>query len=702
MKKTGITFIVLMTMTLLIAPFQSAMASSTISVKLSNYIGNKTSMDISTTGEYKLSGSNVAVTKRYDGKNRYEVANSIASAGWKNPSTVVIVSRDAFDHAISVSPLAYKLGAPILYTNIEKLTKTTENQLKKMNPDNILIVGNTKSISTVAEKSIKKYGKVRRISGKDKFEISQKIAKEMGNYKQAIVVGGNSFMNGIAIASYASRKGYPILLTKKDSIPSYKMPSKVIIIGSTKSTGQKVENQIKKTSQVTRISGANRYELSVNIIKKLNINADKVYLAKASSYIYAMPLSQLAAKSNSTVVYVKPDSVTASLKALLKEKGTYAYHLAGSTSAITDSLKNSLAKQVYLKKNQNYQLNISNGKISLKGIKTYNTLRVVPEKYSTKNVLQIAGKPYLGNVNFAIESGYIRPTNENIPFEDYLKGVVPNEMPASWHVEALKAQAVAARTYSVKSIGKVVPDTTAFQVYGGYNWYTNSTKAVDATKGKVLKYNNQLISATYYSSNGGYTEASEEVWGNALPYLVAKQDTKDPVNAWTLKLSKKQLGTTLTASTAASEWSKAKEANAADLAGLKSWLLKNKETAASDMRIASISSLTFSGKTKGQRAKTVSIKLNYHLKNKTGTYTVNKSTTASMKMTEFRTVMGATKVKSTFASVKNNTNDFTISGKGYGHGIGMSQYGAKARAESGNSYSSILSFYYPGTKLTNY
>lgn len=659
-------------------------------------------MDISTTGEYKLSGSNVAVTKRYDGKNRYEVANSIASAGWKNPSTVVIVSRDAFDHAISVSPLAYKLGAPILYTNIEKLTKTTENQLKKMNPDNILIVGNTKSISTAAEKSIKKYGKVRRISGKDKFEISQKIAKEMGNYKQAIVVGGNSFMNGIAIASYASRKGYPILLTKKDSIPSYKMPSKVIIIGSTKSTGQKVENQIKKTSQVTRISGANRYELSVNIIKKLNINADKVYLAKASSYIYAMPLSQLAAKSNSTVVYVKPDSVTASLKALLKEKGTYAYHLAGSTSAITDSLKNSLAKQVYLKKNQNYQLNISNGKISLKGIKTYNTVRVVPEKYSTKNVLQIAGKPYLGNVNFAIESGYIRPTNENIPFEDYLKGVVPNEMPASWHVEALKAQAVAARTYSVKSIGKVVPDTTAFQVYGGYNWYTNSTKAVDATKGKVLKYNNQLISATYYSSNGGYTEASEEVWGNALPYLVAKQDTKDPVNAWTLKLSKKQLGTTLTASKAASEWSKAKEANAADLAGLKSWLLKNKETAASDMRIASISSLTFSGKTKGQRAKTVSIKLNYHLKNKTGTYTVNKSTTASMKMTEFRTVMGATKVKSTFASVKNNTNDFTISGKGYGHGIGMSQYGAKARAESGNSYSSILSFYYPGTKLTNY
>ena len=684
MKKTGITLIVLITLTLLVAPLQSAMASSTISVKLSNYIGNKKTMDLSTTGEYKLSGSNVAVTKRYDGKNRYEVANSIASAGWKNPSTIVVVNKDAFDHAMTVSPLAYKLNAPILYSGAAKLTKATENQIKKMKPDNILIIGNTKSISSTTEKALKKYGKIKRISGKDKFEISQKIAKEMGSYKQAIVAGGASFMNGTSMISYAARKGYPILLTKKSSLPSYKIPSKVIVVGSTKSISEKVEKQLKKTSQVTRISGENRYELSVNIIKKLNLNVDKVYIAKGSSFKYAIPMSLLAAKNNRSMIYVKKDSISSSLKKLLKANGAHTYHIAGSSSVLSDTLKNSLAKQVYLKKNQNYQLNISNGKISLKGIKSYNTVRVVPEKYSTKNVLQIAGKPYLGSVNFAIESGYIRPTLENIPFEDYLKGVVPNEMPASWHVEALKAQAVAARTYSVNSIGKVVPDTTAFQVYGGYNWYTNSTKAVDATKGKVLKYNNQLISATYYSSNGGYTEASEEVWANALPYLVAKKDTKDPVNAWTLKLSKKQLGTTLTASTAASQWSKAKETNAADLAGLKSWLLKNKETAASDMKIASISGLTFLGKTKGQRAKTVSIKLTYHLKNKTGTYSVNKSTTASMKMTEFRSVMGATKVKSTFASVKNNTNDFTISGKGYGHGIGMSQYGAKARAESGN------------------
>lgn len=689
-------------LTVSLQPMQMFASSSVISVKLSNYVGNQKSLSLSTTGAYKVVGNNVSTVQRYAGKTLYDTANLIASNAWKKPATIVVVNKDAFSDAISVAPLAYKLNAPILYTEKSVLTKATESQIKKMNPDNILIIGGTSVISTKTETALKKYGKIKRISGATRYDVSKNIAKEMGTYSQAIVVTGRVFADGAAIAPYAARNGYPILLTPKSKLPNYSLPKKVMIIGGENAVGKSVEKQIKKTSSVTRIDGMTRYDVAANIVKKLYMGAKKIYLARGSSFSDAIPLSLIAAKNNSPMVLIKKDDITTPVKNILKEKGTYSFHIAGGKGAVTEKVQKKLANEFYLQTNAPYQLNISNGKISLKGIKTYNTVRVVPEKYSTKNILQIAGKPYLGNVNFAIESGYIRPTLENIPFEDYLKGVVPNEMPASWHVEALKAQAVAARTYSVKSIGKVVPDTTAFQVYGGYNWYTNSTKAVDATKGKVLKYNNQLISATYYSSNGGYTEASEEVWANALPYLVAKKDTKDPVNAWTLKLSKKQLGTTLTASTAASQWSKAKETNAADLAGLKSWLLKNKETAASDMKIASISSLEFSGKTKGQRAKTVSIKLTYHLKNKTGTYALNKSTTASMKMTEFRSIMGATKVKSTFASVKNNTNDFTISGKGYGHGIGMSQYGAKARAESGNSYSSILSFYYPGTKLTNY
>ncbi|WP_425592941.1 SpoIID/LytB domain-containing protein [Bacillus pumilus] len=701
MKKLSLTFTTFILLLLVFMPNDAAAASSTISVKLSNYVGNKTNFNISSSGLYKVTGTNVSSIARYDGKNRYEVANSIASAGWKNPSTIVIVNRDAFADAISATPLAYKLNAPILYTNAEKLTKTTEKQIKKMSPDNILIIGGTTSVSSATEKTLKKYGKIKRISGKSRYAVSQNIAKEMGNYSQAIVATGSIFTDSASVTPYAARNGYPILLTKKDSLPTYKLPKNVVIVGGEKSVSKKVESQIKKTSTVKRIGGANRYEVSANIVTELNMNANKLYLANGSIFTDAITFSLLAAKNNSPMVLVKENSLTSPVTSIVKKQGTYSFQLSGGIKSISASVQAKLSKEFYLKNNKGYQLNVSNGKISIKGIKTFgSSVRVVPEKYSTTNVIRVAGKAYLGNMNFAVESGYIRPTNENIPFEDYLKGVVPNEMPASWHVEALKAQAVAARTYSVNSIGKVVPDTTAFQVYGGYNWYTNSTKAVDATKGKVLKYNNKLISATYYSSNGGYTEASEEVWSSAFPYLVAKTDTKDPKNAWTLKLSKKQLSTSLSTSSPASWWSKTTETNASQLKGLKSWILKNKETSASDIKIANISSVTFSGKTKGQRAKTASLKVSYHLKNKTGSYSMNKSATLSFKMTEFRSILGATNLKSTYASVKNNTNDFTISGKGYGHGVGMSQYGAKMRAESGSSYSSILSFYYPGAKLT--
>lgn len=692
----------LMAISLIFASVQSLAVESTISVKLLNYIGNKTSVDISSSGVYKVTGTNVSTVKRYAGQTLYDTANLIASDGWKNPSTLVIINKNAFSDAISATPLAHKLKAPILYTESNQLTKATETQIKSMQPDNILIIGGTTVVTPRVESTLKKYGRVKRISGSTKYITAQNIAKELGSYSEAMLVTGNSFADGASIASYAARHNIPIFTTAKDSLPKYQLPKKVTIIGGEGAINKSVENEVKKQSTVTRIGGSTLHDVSANIVKKFNMNAEKLYMARNTSFSDAISLSLMAALNNSAMVLIQKEDLTTPITNLIKEKGTHSFILSGGKSAISEKLEKKISDEFYMKKNTNYQLNIHNGKISVKGIKTFGaSLRVVPEKYSTQNVIKIAGRDYLGKVNFAIESGYIRPINEQIPFEDYLKGVIPNEMPANWNVEALKAQAVAARTYSLNSTGKTVPDTTAFQVYGGYNWYANSTKAVNETKGKVLKYNNQLISATYYSSNGGYTEASEEVWTNPIAYLVAKTDSKDPKTAWTLKLYKTQLSSRLNTNSPSSWWGSQAEANASQLVGLKNWILKNKESGASEMKISSISNLSFSGKTKGQRAKTANITLKYHLKNKTGTYSTNKTATFSFKSSDFRSVIGATNMKSTYASVINNTNDFTISGKGYGHGVGMSQYGAKARAESGDSYSSILSFYYPGAKLTN-
>ncbi|WP_406620973.1 SpoIID/LytB domain-containing protein [Bacillus atrophaeus] len=690
---------------LLCIPAVSFAADSEISVKLTNYIGNKSSITLSPTGSYKVTGDNVSVTDRFAGASRYETATLASSSQWSNPNTVIIINRDVFIDALPVIPLAKKLDAPVLFTQPDTLTKTTEKQLAKFAPDNILVIGGAKSISKDVENKLKNYGTVKRISGKNRYVLSQNIAKQMGNYDKAIVVTGNVFQDALAIAPYAAANGYPILLTEKDKLPDYDLPKQVLIIGSSFSVSDNVENQIKKTSTVQRIPGSTRYELTANIIKQLKLKADKVVMTNGTKYADVLVGASLAAKKNSQILYIKQDAVPAAAKTITKEKATYAYDLIGSTSSISANVENTLADEFYLAGGTNYNLNISNGKLNLENIKTYgNSLRIKPETYSTSNRISLNGKEYLGTVNFSIESSkYIRPVNENIPFEDYLKGVVPNEMPASWSLEALKAQSVAARTYSITKAGSTVADTTAFQVYGGYSWNANSTKAVEQTKGKVLKYNGSLITAAYSSSNGGYTEASNEVWASSVPYLIAKKDTKDPQSTWTLTLSKQQLDTnSLDLNKPASWWSSTNETNSAQLAGIKNWIMKNKETSAASLKIKSIEDLSFSGTTQGQRAKTASLKVNYIVKNSTGSYDSNKSTTITVPVTELRTMIGASAFKSTYVTVKKDTSKYTISGKGYGHGIGMSQYGAKARAESGDSYSTILKFYYPGTTLTNY
>lgn len=124
----------------------------------------------------------------------------------------------------------------------------------------------------------------------------------------------------------------------------------------------------------------------------------------------------------------------------------------------------------------------------------------------------------------------------NVELEDYLKGVVPSEMPSSWAIEALKAQAIAARSYALANLGKRaslgfdLKDTPEDQAYGGATAETARTNsAVDETSGLVLTYNYKVVSAFYSASAGGHTVTSKQAWGNDLPYLRAVPSFDDNV-----------------------------------------------------------------------------------------------------------------------------------------------------------------------------
>ncbi len=105
-------------------------------------------------------------------------------------------------------------------------------------------------------------------------------------------------------------------------------------------------------------------------------------------------------------------------------------------------------------------------------------------------------------------------------------------------MEALKAQAVAARTYAIRKAGQTVLDDQSFQVYGGYDWNSKTNQAVNETSGQVLRYNGKLITALFSSSNGGYTATNTDEWGTPkLGYFENKTDPYDTYT-WELKVPK--------------------------------------------------------------------------------------------------------------------------------------------------------------------
>ncbi len=148
---------------------------------------------------------------------------------------------------------------------------------------------------------------------------------------------------------------------------------------------------------------------------------------------------------------------------------------------------------------------------------------------------------YRGRLRVVHLTGGLEIVN-TLPLESYLLGVVPRESPASWPIEALKAQAVAARSYAYRSTGGSgsfdVYCTTASQMYGGADGETAATnKAVTATKGIVPTYQGTPIVAYFFSTSGGHTENIENVWTSAapVPYLKGVSDpydTTSPYHAW--------------------------------------------------------------------------------------------------------------------------------------------------------------------------
>lgn len=363
---------------------------------------------------------------------------------------------------------------------------------------------------------------------------------------------------------------------------------------------------------------------------------------------------------------------------------------------------------VVLKAGETYLLKQENGKLSLyqngSFIKSYETFSTQPIQPRTQ--LSINNRLYLGSFDFIIENGlYVRPIN-SVYMEDYLKGVVPIEMYPSWNLEALKTQAVAARTYAMSYLNRgIINDTISYQVYGGYIWTPSTTKAVDDTKGQVLLLNGRLIDAVYSASNGGMTESNANAWGNmAVPYLTIKEDAFDPKTPWSFSFNKTQIDLTGKDLSKSSEWwTSTKEVDATIAYNIKMWLNKN-GYANKDIKIVTVSDFSLHGVGTGGRMSKGNITVDFLVKDitdATGTLVPQRVSYKDASVSRIRAMIGNRVILSYLVdSVNTESTVVYVKGRGDGHGVGMSQWGAKYMGDAGKSYEDILKFYYTGVTIT--
>ncbi len=362
--------------------------------------------------------------------------------------------------------------------------------------------------------------------------------------------------------------------------------------------------------------------------------------------------------------------------------------------------------------------------------------------YATLKTTIYGTNRYLGSLEFKYDRGHIDVIN-HVYLEYYLYGVVPYEMSTTWPIEALKVQAVAARTYAVRYMGGGsydMVDTSANQVYHGYDESkTNAITAVKETAKLVLKCNGSLVPTYYSASNGGQVDIPQHIWSSSatvMPYHVIKEDVYDVMNDWSkqevlifpkefsgVTYKYRESGDMVTGSSAqASNAERYIKIPALSKVAEQGYIA----SVTGDIEIKTVNSITphthegnhglvndYTGTNTCICFENAAVNLTVlayrqateEEESETGEALIQEEVTVEfdIDLHEFDDQSGlytAFSDTSLRLFVVEETDDsINIYHRRYGHGIGMSQRSAQERAKAGQTFDEILQFYYPGTQL---
>jgi stage II sporulation protein D len=276
---------------------------------------------------------------------------------------------------------------------------------------------------------------------------------------------------------------------------------------------------------------------------------------------------------------------------------------------------------------------------------------------------RVDGRRYRGAIEIEPRSDGLRVVNE-LPLEAYVAGTLLGEVHEAWGDAVLEAQSVAIRTYALHRRSRAgarawdVEADTRGQVYLGMDGESETAwRAVDATRGQVLTWNGEVILAAFHGTAGGRTASAAEVWGRALPYLesvAVEGEDVSPDTYWRAPVPADELASAL---------------------------------AALGEDVGRVERVEVAERTPSGRCATLRVR--------------GARGSAELEATALRRALGERRLRSTLFDVRPASDGVVFVGSGRGHGVGMSQWGARAMAERGAGYRAILGRFYPGARLVS-
>jgi len=305
--------------------------------------GQEVRAGISEPGIYRVGLERVPADSRIAGADRIQTAVQIAQANFPTGADTVLLARaDDFPDALAGAPLAYKYHAPILLTEVAGLPGAVYEELLRLQPQKIILLGGTGAISANVEVRLKSLATVQRIGGANRYATAAGIAEELGMIGEAVVVNGNNYADAITMASIAAEYGIPILLSEKNTLPAetkeilrkYSV-SKTEVIGG---EGVVSDQVLKSLNTSVRLAGKDRYSTAAAVLMLFPPEGGIVYLATGENFPDALTGGVVAAMNNSRIVLVPTTGLSAVQETALIPWSGMSTMVLGGRAVVSDEV----------------------------------------------------------------------------------------------------------------------------------------------------------------------------------------------------------------------------------------------------------------------------------------------------------------------------------------------------------------------------